>query len=95
MVRSVAEAGTVHTGTPWTREALRQFAHQHPDTLAAVEAAIPEGHWLVLTAGGRAGRYGIWGAHLVNASGEVARSGEHLSVTAALYDALRAGKVTA
>lgn len=88
-------AGKVYTPTPWSREGLRQYAHRHPEVIDRIEAAIPEGHWLVLTAGGKAGRYGIWGAQLVNASGEVARSGEHLSLPGALEAALHAGKVAA
>lgn len=63
-------SGTIHGAAPWTRLALRQFAHDEPDLLASIEADIPDGHHVTLTCGGRPRPLG---AVLVGPSGEVGR----------------------
>lgn len=46
-------SGKVRGGAPWMRDAIRNFAGQYPDTLAAVEESIPDKHHVSLTCGGR------------------------------------------
>jgi hypothetical protein len=88
-------SGTIEAGAPWAREGLRTLRHQHPELVHRIEAAIPDGHRLVLAAGGKSGTYGVWVGILLNDAGEVARSPESLSRSQALEMALYAGRVAA
>jgi hypothetical protein len=91
-------SGTIEAGAPWTRDAIHRFAARYPDEYAAIEAAIPDGAYLVLT---NSGRYGSWGAVLMAGDDqapprEVARTTQgYPTVMSACYAALDAGKVPA
>ena len=60
----------IRGGAPWMRRAVAEFAHQFPDTRAAIESAIPAGHHISLICGGRPHPLG---AVLVGPDGIVAR----------------------
>lgn len=88
-------SGKVLGGSPWMRTAIRDFAGRYPDTLAAVEEAIPAGHHISLTCGGRPRPLG---AILVDDANqrEVCRvEPAYHSVGSAAYAVLNAGKVVA
>jgi hypothetical protein len=86
-------SGTIQASAPWARNGLASLREQHPNIVEAIEQRIPDGHRLVLAAGGKSGTYGVWVGILLNDSGEVARSPESLSRSQALEMALYAGKV--
>lgn len=67
---------------PWTRAAIRGFQHVHPTEAEALEARIPDGSMVVLTAGRQPGSLG---AVLRAGDVEVARvDAVHRSVPAAV-----------
>lgn len=63
-------SGPIGAGGPWMQTALRQFAADHPDTLAELEQRIPDGHRVSLICGSRPRPLG---AVLRNGNDEVAR----------------------
>ena len=81
-------SGTVQAGTPWTRDALARFAADYPDSLAAIEALIPDGCHLTLVSVN--GKRGSWGARLVGlpVEGYPERLTGYPTVGAACYAAL-------
>ena len=90
-------SGTVIASTPWSRTALRNFAHQYPDELAAIEEAIPDGHYIVF---GAARRPGDWTMVLMREDDqaptrEVARAVHQTTIQSGCYAAIHAGKVAA
>lgn len=83
-------SGTIVGAAPWTREAIRQYHHRYPDAFAAMEAAIPDGLGVVITAGRSPGQ---WGAVLREARSatEVDRvPSEHNTIASAVYAVLAA-----
>ena len=46
-------SGTVRADTPWMRAALADFAANHPEALADVEARIPDGTHISLFCGSK------------------------------------------
>lgn len=76
----------IGTGTPWTRQALKEFAHYHPDEHAALLDSIPEGHRITLICGYRPRPLG---AILNGPDGAVARvEPRYHTVSAACYAVL-------
>lgn len=74
-------SGQLQGASPWTRGAIRRIGIQYPDTLAQLEASIPDGARVVLTC---SRRYGQWGAVLLREA-EVARtSPDHRSLIEAV-----------
>lgn len=81
----------VHGATPWTRTAVDLFERTYPDAAMALDAAVPEGHDIIVTAVD--GRHGSWGAILRTEDGIVARDRYgHPTVAAACYRVLRLGR---
>lgn len=80
-------SGTVKGAAPWMRRAVAEFGHQYPDHLDRLEAAIPDGHWIVLSCGRRPRPLG---ARLVAPDGvEIARvEPGYPTVSAACYAVL-------
>jgi hypothetical protein len=90
-------SGYIEGGAPWTRAAIRDYRSRYPDALAAIETAIPDGGYLVLTSGRR---YGSWGAVLMADNDqapprEVGRASGCPTLSQACYAALEAGRVKA
>lgn len=77
----------IYGGSPWTRGAIRTAAAEDPESLRAVEAAIPAEHHISLFCGSRPRPLG---AHLVGPSGTVARvEPMYATVGAACWAVLR------
>jgi hypothetical protein len=83
-------SGQLVGGAPWTREAIREYRHQHPVDVEVLEARIPDGHSVLLIPAN--GNYGSWVGVLVEGFREIARSPQAApSITAAAYAAIHAG----
>jgi len=79
-------------GAPWTREAIRQYRHQHPDAFDEAAAQIPEGMKVLLIPAN--GRPGTWIGVLVEGFREITRSTAQHSIPSAVGAALFAAGVT-
>jgi hypothetical protein len=78
-------------GAPWTREAIRQFRHQHPAAFDEAAAQIPEGMTVLLIPAN--GAPGTWIGVLCEGFREVTRSTAQHSIPSAVGAALFAAGV--